>query len=77
LLAGGEEDLVATGVSAVVGVPAPEPAAKWDGVSLLHFDPLACPGCGARGTLAQSLDEGARCPGSRAGLVKRAGTCIY
>jgi len=77
LLAGGEEDLIPTGVSVVVGVPPLDAATKWDGVSLLEFDPVACPGCGALGTLAQLLEDGARCPGCREGIVKRAGTCIY
>jgi hypothetical protein len=77
LLASVEEDIVPTGVSVVVGVPTPDPKSRWNGVSLLKFDPVDCPGCGARGALAQALEVGARCPGCGTGIVKRAGTCIY
>ncbi len=78
LFAANEEgDRVPTGVIVVVSVPRPDPAEKWDGVSLLQFDDIPCPGCGGRNVLVQSLEEESPCPACGKGVVKKEGTCIY
>jgi hypothetical protein len=77
LLTGNEEEQVPTGVSAVVSVPKPDPAKQWDGVSLLQFEDIPCPGCGGTNFLVQSLEEQSPCPACGTGVVKKDGTCIY
>lgn len=77
LLAGNEEEQLPTGASALVSVPKPHLAKKWDGVSLLQFDDIPCPGCGGKNVLVQSLEEQSPCPACGTGVVEKEGTCIY
>jgi hypothetical protein len=76
-LTGNEEEQVPTGVSVVVSVRKPDPVEKWDGVSLLQFEDIPCPGCGGRNVLVQSLEEESPCPDCGTGVVNKDGTCIY
>jgi ribosomal protein S27E/DNA-directed RNA polymerase subunit RPC12/RpoP len=77
LLTGNKEGQVPTGVNVVVNVSKPDSAKKWDGVFLLQFEDIPCPGCGGRNVIVQSLEEESPCPACGRGVVKKDGTCIY